>query len=751
MKERETGKLIGQCKTAVVPIEHKPRRLKALMSLLKRIALPALVFIWPFFYLFNLVIPINGKYVAISNDFIPLYYKYKLYLLANLAEFRFPLWSPSEAAGFPFYTSPFAQTLYPLNLPLVIWYKIFGSYSPLDHQIFTVLGISIFALGLFMWLRLINKNIRAVLFATLVMATSFKVTELIRFPNAAHTAAWYPWALYAMTKIILSPSLKKAVQYGLLLTCSLICICTGGYPYFAYYSQFLFAPYLLVFFIKPLRIRLIGTDAINWNRALLTLALAGFAAAVICSPYIFGVKQLVSQTVDRSGANFDFATAFLFNLKDTVGSLVYPAAANVEGWYFFSITALLIISIYLFSRQGQIQDSIQNSDNNGKVATTDLAIKLFFVAWIAVISYITYGRDSYLFAVLWKYLPGFSRLRVWGRMNIILVPILAWLLSLAYAYFESLLVGKIDSGQSGQAGAEKLSIVFRPIVTLAVVYGAILAIQLYMYYKGIFDFYWIMYFKELIPLRIKFITRGAVGFAYVFTFMILAKRIRPVSRHYPAMMVVILLAAAVFEMRYMAIQIWTYRREWKPQHVKLNVPQINNLSFQFKRIDQGYNTISIGPAFSVNMIANWYFDRYSQFLKNTENEQEARRILLGVYDGTKIFFSESIQHPTVMSFLQDAARYRMAIGRLISYNGDELQWEIDAPGTGYLSFIDNWDWGWNAWVDEHPTEIELLFGTFKSVRLSAGRHTVRFLYQPGILPVFIQKSEYVNSKTAPAQ
>jgi hypothetical protein len=340
-------------------------------------------------------------------------------------------------------------------------------------------------------------------------------------------------------------------------------------------------------------------------------------------------------------------------------------------------------------------------------------------------------------------------------MNIILVPILAWLLSLAYAYFESLLVGKIDSGERsqsgffGQAGAEKRSIVFRPIVTLAVVYAAILAIQLYMYYKGIFDFYWTEYFKELMPLRIKFITRGAVGFACVFTFMILAKRIRPVLRRYPAMMVVILLAAAVFEMRHTGIHIWTEPRKWYPERFKLDIAQINEISFAYRRIDQNY-TICLNPVFSAGIVDNWYFNRYINFLKATENETQARKVLLGVTDGRRIFFSESIEHPTVESFLRDAFAYRQT-GRLLFYSGDELRWEIDAPKDGYLSFIDNWDWGWKAWVDEQPTEIELLFGTFKSVRLFPGRHMVRFLYQPGILPVFIQKSEYVNSKTAPAQ
>jgi uncharacterized membrane protein YfhO len=49
-----------------------------------------------------------------------------------------------------------------------------------------------------------------------------------------------------------------------------------------------------------------------------------------------------------------------------------------------------------------------------------------------------------------------------------------------------------------------------------------------------------------------------------------------------------------------------------------------------------------------------------------------------------------------------------------------------------LSFIDNWEQGWKCFVDDKPAEIELLFGTFKSVHLAAGRHIVRFYYQPAL-------------------
>ena len=692
--------------------------------------LPLAVFCWPILYLFRHIFPINGQYTAVGNDFIGLYYKYKVYLLACLADFHFPLWSPAEGAGYPFYANPFAQAFYPFNLPLAVWYKISGGYNPLDHHVFTVLGLSIFALGLFRWLRLINSNLRAVVFAALVMSVSFKMTEILRFPNAVHAAAWYPWVLYALTKIMLSRSLRKAVLAGVLLTLFLICFCTAGYPYYVYYSLFLFTPYMLVFLIKPLRLRLLGVQAIRWKRAFGTLAVVGVVTLLICGPYLVGIKGLMSQTTDRTGKDFEYSTEHVFNAEDSLGSLVYPPAAQAEGWYFFSITGLLVVLLYMLSRRTTAGDSGEETADSKREtlippSPRDPWVKLFFIIWIGAISYISYGRHSYLFILLWKFMPGFSSLRVWGRLNIILVPILAWLLSVAYASFESVISGK------DVAAVRRRSWVSSPIAVVIVAYAVVLGVQLYLYLNKIYDSQWLRYFENVSSSDIKFIIYGVAAFVTIFLLVFFVRRIRLRSNYLLTAVLAVLLFVAVLEMRPVGTHMWTKQRSpWK-KRAHLDIAKINEASFRFRRTDHR-KSISMGPKFSVGILEKWYFSRYIKFLKETEDELQERKILLGVHDGTKIFFSESIEHATVQSFLRDAMRYQRP-GHLLSYTGDELNWEIQTPVAGYLSFIDNWDCGWKVCVDDEPAEIELLFGTFKSVQLAPGRHRVRFYYQPRIL------------------
>ncbi len=701
----------------------------ALLRITKKLWLPFLIFCWPMLYLFRQVFVINGSYTAIINDFMLLYYKYKVYLLDSLANYHLPLWSPSEAAGFPFYTSPFAQVFYPFNVLLVIWYKAFAGYSPLDHQLFTVLGISIFALGLFVWLRLINKDIKAVIFAVFVMSVSFKVTEITRLPNAVHTMAWYPWILYALTRIIFSGSAKETVKSAALLAVFGIFLCTAGYPYFVYYTIFLFVPYMLVFFIKPLRIKLFGERPVYFARPAIAIISAGFTSLLVCAPYLIGIKRLMAETTDRAGKDLDFSTYHIFDFEDTVGSFVYPPAASTEGWYFFSITALLIICIYLFTKTDNKRLSYINGYPSQDL--TSITVKLFFIIWIALVSYITYGKSSYLFILFWKYMPGFSSLRVWGRLNIILVPIIAWLLSISFTYFCSIISSQSKS-------KEKFRWFSSSFFVLAVVYAGILAVQLYLHFKAKPDEMWELFFKPFRLNELLFIFFGIIAFILILFLMAAGAKNRFSSGKLNAITALLILMAAI-ETWHTGASQWSKNVKNSPQKFKLNIAALNETSFGYPRIDIT-NTITLSPSFNVGTMPNWYFSRYINFLNAASNETLARDYLLGIQNGQKIFFSDSIGHPDIESFLKDALQYKQA-GRLISYNGDQLNWEIDTPKAGYLSFIDNWDADWKASVDGKPAQIEVLFGTFKSVYLDQGKHKIRFYYQPGLFPAITVKKD----------
>lgn len=704
------------------------------LSKYQKFLLPVFVFFWPLIYFWQQVIPINGQYIGIGNDFKKWYYIYKIYLLDHLIHFKIPLWSPSEAAGFPFYSSPLTQTFYPLNLLLAIFYKLAGGYTRLDHQIFTILGVSIFALGLFFWLSKLNLNLRAVLFATLVMSVSFKVAEILRFPNAVHTAAWYPWILWAITNIFLKQSFKELFVYGLLLFSFIICLLTGGYPYFIYYSFFLFIPYVFILLIPQLRSRLFVNQSFKLKNSLITCLIALLTAGLICTPYLYQVNQLLKHTVGRRGGNIEFSTNLSFTYLDTVGSLIFPPIANAEGWYYFGILSVLLILFYylggLFNNVFPSKKSLVLEETQDLSLYQDPLIKLMFLVWFGTITYITYGSNSYLFNFLWKHLPFFSRLRIWSRMNIILVPIIAWLLAIAYEYFEQY----ISRRQSLQKTLQSTSIITG-------IYLCILIIQFDVFNSKLYDNYWNWYFRFVSSKDVLFIIFGFLAFLSILLVLIQASKDNLQSTHFLNIILTGFILLSVLDMRNVGTSMWMSPAPLATtKRSKLNVEQLNLKSFTVPRTEAG--TLSLNSAFIVGnkdtKRFNWYFKRYVDFLENTETQLNDRRNLLGVIDGKKLYFSEAIKYTKISEFLKDAAQFNN-FAQVMSYSGDKLVLNVDVTQDGYLSFIDNWASDWSVRVDQKNQPIELLFGLFKSVYLTAGEHRVIFVYRPKSFEMFSKK------------
>lgn len=674
---------------------------------------------WPFIYLIEYIIPFKGEVTYIFNDFGKFYYNYKTYYLAHVAHGQFPLWSPSEAAGYPFFSSPLTQSFYPLNVILIPIYKLQGYYSLVDHQAFTILALSIFGLGLYHWLKLIHKNTRAILFSVLVISVSFKVTETMRFPNGIHTAAWYPWIFYGITKIFQGRLLRQMWGVSLALVFFFICLITAGYPYFVYYSFFLIPPYILLFFFKTPRAFLFRINKIHWKQ-LLAIAGSALVAGLLCLPYLSSVLTLMGETYNRSGGNFSYSTGYSFNIEDTIGSLIYPAFAQMEGWFFFSITGVLLI-ILLLAMPVSKHKGLRSFSN----PQIPLTIKITFLSWFLVISYVTYGQGSYLFRLLWHILPGFSSLRVWGRLNIIFTPILAWLLVYAYDFFEKL-------------SFKRPSRIKMPSFIIGISYFLIFGLQLYFYLSKHQDNYWnylkgpIGHFKSL------FLIMGFVSSVIILLFIRWGAFLKSRLKHPNAVMLCVLVGIATAEMWPVGAHTWVMRKSFGPSAQLQSDPiLIHERSFKCPRISDK-NTARLSPVYAVGLASpNWYFKRYVDFLQRTENEIESRDILLGIVDARKIFFSDSLKHDTIGSFLNNASRYPDT-GNLVFYNGDELIWEITTPRDGYLSFIDNWDPYWEVTVDDHKKNIELLFGTFKAVYLEKGKHRVHFMYKPTLTKIFFE-------------
>jgi hypothetical protein len=690
----------------------------------------AAAFLWPFLYLFPYVLPVHGTYLSIGNDFHILYFVYKAYLLDSLANFHLPLWSPSESAGFPFYANPFAETFYPLNLPLAAYYKLVGGYQVIDHQRFAVLGIAIFTIGLYCWLRSLRFGVRIALATAMVMGVSFKLTELLRFPNAVHTAAWYPWVLLFMTRLVGASTRRARVVNGVLLAGALICMVTGGYPYYVIYSPWLFGPYLLVLLVPRWSQALLDRKPADLKGAIAALAAAGLAVALVCAPYLYKMSALMQQTTDRAGKSFEYSTQHIFDYQDTIGSWVFPPASQMEGWYYFGLVNVLLVLLAIVRRPRH-------------------AVTLFLLAWFAVVTYITYGRNSYLFWLLWHYVPTYANLRVWARMNIVLVPILAWLVAIGYQHFESLLAGRGGDRERRRPD-------WRVILTVCALTGLVVAAQLHARAHEWHDGYWTNYYapgiahgkyigglidylaacgvkvavtpETAVQAEQAFVLAAVVSGLALAAILTIAPFFRRAGQALPRLVAIAAVTIAAADM--WVVGPWAWADTVLPAEgarTPYRIADRNTQSFDVPRRD--WFGLSPSGSFAVGVMDNWYFERYVHFLGEGRKEPEALKQLLGMNDGRKIFFSERIGHPSIEAFLADANRFAQA-ARASRYTGDEITIRVSAPTPGFVSFIDNWDPDWTAAVDDTRVPIERLFGTFKSVPVPAGSHVVTFAYRP---------------------
>jgi hypothetical protein len=701
----------------------------AIREILLRYFAPAAIFIFPFLFFFPRTIPVDGQFHIVANDFIPTSYTYKVYLLDLLSHLHFPLWSPAEGAGYPFFSSPFAAPFYPLNIPLAVLYKLNGGHSILDHQRYAILGVSIFAVGLYYWLREFKLSPAAVITVSFLIPVSFKIAELIRYPAGLHSIAWYPWFLLAVTRIFKSKTNRQAVGPALLLIAALFCLVTAGYPYYIYYSLFLVIPYLLLFFIPTLRRAFFDQAGKTPFSRFLIFGGACLAGVVISSPFLLNMAALLNASTGRGGNDFNYATSHVFSFSDTLGSLVFPPASQAEGWYYFGLALLLLILVYLiFSRI--------LGKNNKPAWYLNHWVKIFLAGWFLIISYITYGRDSVLFYVLWKYMPYFSHLRTWGRLNIVIVMIVALLAAIAIDFFLTSAKASISAGEKHAKQFFK-----NMLIILISLYVPMIGLQFILFKYQLFDEYWTHYFAVFRGQEINFLFSGMVAFIFLLVCGYFFSRLHSIRKSHIALFSAVLIAISVVDLWPVGAFMWWADTMKVGDDIRKNYNFAENalaLSFSSNRTDElRANAMILKSKFSVAYSEDWYFARYHDFFLAHEQEKSHRDILLGITDPTRIFFSQSIHYDTIKDFLADSAAQSFEY-EIQYFDGDRLELNVKTSSDGYVSYIDNWDPAWKTSVNGQEKPIERLFGVFKSVKVSAGESKLVFSYQPSWIPTFVE-------------
>ena len=194
--------------------------------------------LFPFIFLS----PFTFKFLEPGNDFELYYFVYKKYIFELIINGHLPFWSPVEASGYSLIYNPLAQFAY---VPSWIFYFIcyfIGELSKYNFVIYTIFAISIFNIGLFNFLKSLEFNTSEALVSVLIICMGLKINELLRFPNALHTFAWFPWILYGINLNLHFNNYRKSF---IIISTSTLFILTAGYPYYIFYGILLFSIYFI--------------------------------------------------------------------------------------------------------------------------------------------------------------------------------------------------------------------------------------------------------------------------------------------------------------------------------------------------------------------------------------------------------------------------------------------------------------------------------------------------------------------------
>lgn len=669
-----------------------------------RVLPPLLAFAWPILFFGDRVVPWRGTIRATGNDFISLYYAYKAYLLDCLARFDFPWWSPGEGAGYPFYASPFTQAFYPLNAPLALFHALAGGYSAHDHQMFTAFGSGLFALGAFYWLRSLGHGAAPALLAACLVSTSFRMGDMLRLPNAVHTAAWYPWILLAFNRILGARSDGQLVRWVLGLFGFLIALLTAGYPYYAYYTMVLFGPYLLLAAVPALQRFILPGERAPGRARFGLIALTGLLALAVTWPYLSKVKQLLDATTGRTGADPLANAWYAFHLRDSFASIAYPVGASPEGCYYFGVVGVLLIALHVVG-------TMRAGERGERLLCAALLV------WCLLVSSLSHAEDSGLFLVLKEIAPGLHRLRAWGRIGVVLLPLVAWLLAFAFQRFQA------HIEERGSSRPE-----WRPLVAC---YLGLLLLQVLLGRAGAHPYYG-TYFPELARWASWSLFAGLLAFVGLGALLALSRKAAPS----PFTTFAVLLLLSAVDVWPVGARLWS-DRQVVPRRAPFDVQALLERSLTVPRgVMRGTINVTYDPALpgwrlsdsaNVGIIPEWYFARYAGFVRAADPKDLDE--VLGVRDGRRLFLSTRIDHAQLRGFLDDSAA---TPGRVLvkSYDGDLMEAQVDLAGDGFLTFVDNWDPDWRALVDGRAVALIPVLGTLKGVAVPAGTHTVVFRYAP---------------------
>ena len=133
-----------------------------------------------------------------------------------------------------------------------------------------------------------------------------------------------------------------------------------------------------------------------------------------------------------------------------------------------------------------------------------------------------------------------------------------------------------------------------------------------------------------------------------------------------------------------------------------------------------------------------YFQRYEGKINEDIANQDiylVKKFYGNLKPFKKIFFSKNLNYENIVDYVKDSdvheknSNFNYEV-MLEKFDGNKIEINIITENDGWLAYIDNWDHGWQAYINGNNAKIEKLLGSYKAVYIKKGFSNIKFHYKP---------------------
>lgn len=546
---------------------------------------------------------------------------------------------------------------------------------------------------------------------------SLRISETSVFFMPVHTFAWIPFMLWGVNLILE----HKRYLLGIFVNVfSTFCFFSAGYTYHLYYTIFLFPLYIFLFTHRNLKAILFSSDKKTTLYDFLVLGVSFIIPLLLSYPFLIKFIQTSLISGMRKGGNYNQSLYGSFtNVSEFISAYVYPPGSTPFGWVYFGLATL-----YVIVGGGLLSIFLEN--NARKIY---LKRYTFLIVWILLVSTLGMANNIPWYRYLWEHLPFFANFRAWSRISIIVLPLWALLFGISIELIS-------NNFRKVNKKIQLFILVALFLFSLSVLYfqqttATHNLMKMFGLHHDIGEFSAHFLHSNQVLIGLFFIL-------IVYQLLKFGKKTYFSLFQWKSVLVVLFFCFSAFDMQNFGLKFWTtpghiYAKHSKPQPIEYKQKIQEN--FYKNRSIKGGN-IYFDGLYSTGTIGGAGFSNYWKVEHSSRRNKDKlmREKVLGIASSKKIFLSAKNTYAITdaISFIEDSEEFESKSGsfEIQKFESERIRITGKTNKEGILSYIDNWDPDWYATVNGKEVELELLFTTFKSVKIPEGDFEVEFFYAP---------------------